>query len=168
MLTIRLTGSAAAYELTVTAGESTISRTDALVGSRWTVKSFESDADPRTDSEAWRLDGEATGITRTLPSLDLRYGNAGPEGLGGTDHFGTIARTAIVFPAGSWRIVTLSDDGIRVWLGDELVIDDWTWHPAKRHVHEFSVSETTQLPIRVEHFELDGAATLGVEIEVGP
>jgi hypothetical protein len=82
-----------------------------------------------------------------------------------TDRFGTLARTRITFPAGTWRIRTLSDDGIRVWIDDELVIDDWTWHPPKEHTYEFTVDAEREVPIRVEHFELDGYAVLTLAFE---
>ncbi|MHC4590752.1 MAG: PA14 domain-containing protein, partial [Planctomycetota bacterium] len=55
-------------------------------------------------------------------------------------------------PAGRWRIRTASDDGIRVWIDDNLVIDDWTWHSLKMHTHELELTESKQITIRVEHF----------------
>ena len=161
------TGTASPYELTVTAGDSTVSRRDMLLTPAWNVQFFSSKLDPREDPRAWRQHATAGGIVRTLPALDLHFGNGGPDGLDATDHFGTIATTSLEFPAGRWRITTTSDDGIRVWLGEQLVIDDWTWHPPKRHVHEFSLTDTTVLHIRVEHFELDGWAVLSVDIEPG-
>jgi hypothetical protein len=40
-----------------------------------------------------------------------------------------------------------------------LVIDDWTWHPPKEHTAQIDLSEGEHV-IRIEHFEIDGAATL--------
>lgn len=165
VVTSGTTGTAAPYELTVMAGGWTVARKNVLLTPAWNVQFFSSDLDPRKDPRAWRRDEKARRVRRTLPELDQRYGVGGPDGLDATDHFGTIATTSLEFPAGRWRITTTSDDGIRVWLGERLVIDDWTWHPPKRHVHEFSLTDTTVLPIRVEHFELDGWAVLSVEFE---
>jgi hypothetical protein len=81
------------------------------------------------------------------------------------DHFGTIATRTITFPPGTWRLRSTSDDGIRVWMNDKLVIDDWTWHAPKEHVHEFEVEKETRFDLRAEHFELDGVAILTLAIE---
>ncbi len=59
---------------------------------------------------------------------------------------------------------TRSDDGIRLWMDDELVIDDWSWHPPREHRYDFEVTvERQRIEIRVEHFEIDGFAVLEVE-----
>jgi hypothetical protein len=80
------------------------------------------------------------------------------------DHFGVIATRALTFPAGSYRLRAASDDGIRVWLDDELVIDDWTHHAPRQHTHDFEVPAPREINMRVEYFELDGHAALEVAI----
>jgi hypothetical protein len=59
----------------------------------------------------------------------------------------------------------MSDDGIRVWLDDRLVIDDWTWHGPTAHDYEFTIDEAKSIDIRIEHFELDGYALLTLDVE---
>ncbi len=109
-----------------------------------------------------------------MDQLTLRYGGGGAGTIGieawkdaglPNEQFGTIAEAACTFPPGRWRIKTTSDDGIRVWMDDELVIDDWTWHPPKEHVHDFLLAHGRTINIRVEHFELDGYSILTLEIE---
>jgi hypothetical protein len=134
-----------------------------LVATEWSMRHFASPVDPREDETAWREAGAA--VEPVLkPALDERWGGGGPPDLK-PDHFGTIATTSLEIPAGRWRIRTTSDDGIRVWLDETLVIDDWTWHAPKELVHEFEVAEARTIDLRVEHFELDGYAVLSVEIE---
>ena len=138
-----------------------------LIWAEWSVRQFRSTVDPREDVDAWRAGAEGV-KPRTLPVLSLEYGHSGPElndGQTASDHFGTIASTTLEFPAGRWKLTSLSDDGIRVWLDDKLVIDDWTWHGPTGHDHEFEVSEARGLKIKVEHFELDGYAVLSLELE---
>ncbi len=147
-----------------------------IIIANWRVTVFPWTVDPREDVAAWRAeaDGDAA-ISVEAESLDLVYGHGGPSdvalspeataaGLPG-DQFGTIAATELTFPPGRWRLRTLSDDGIRVWLGDDVVIDDWTWHGPTEHVHEFELTESKTLPLRIEHFELDGYAVLTLSIE---
>jgi mannan endo-1,4-beta-mannosidase len=71
----------------------------------------------------------------------------------------------VAVPAGRWRIRTSSDDGIRVHVDGEAVIDDWTWHPPRTHEAELTVETPRVVDVLVEHFELDGYAVLTVEFE---
>ncbi len=151
-----------------------------LVIAWWEVQFFPYEpalADPRDAETAWRR-AATLGVQIGASGLDFSFGGGGPgdfapanetlrEARLPRDFFGTIAMTTLTFPAGTWRIRTSSDDGIRVWVNEELVIDDWTWHVPTRHDAEFTFDEPTQATIRVEHFELDGHAELIVEIEPG-
>jgi parallel beta-helix repeat protein len=134
----------------------------------WLVRTFASPVDPRDDVETWREAAVGVFPSETL-GLHAPYGNAGPrDGL--VDHFGTIAEAAVALTPGVWCVRTMSDDGIRVWVDDVLLIDDWTWHAPRAHAAEFIVPETHDdnrdpLIIRVEHFELDGYSTLDVRLE---
>ncbi len=138
-----------------------------VIDARWEVRHFASPCDPREDVETWRAAGAQVTPRDDVPSIDFRFGGSGPRSLERSDHFGTLATTTLTFPAGRWRLKTVSDDGLRVWLNDELVIDDWTWHAPTRHDYEFALDETTSLDIRIEHFELDGHAELRFDIEAG-
>jgi hypothetical protein len=163
------------YTLTASTEASVLSVPGTLMPTAWRVIVFASEADPREDAEAWRAAGEKNGVECELPALDLIYGRGGPSDLGlsdqigraglPADNFGTIASTTIELPAGSWRVTTSSDDGIRVWLDEALVIDDWKWHPPKAHTYELELAEPKSVAIRVEHFELDGHAELLLDIE---
>jgi nitrous oxidase accessory protein NosD len=146
-----------------------------LLTAPWDVLFFASAGDPREDPDAWRSQGEKDGVRCSVAALDLAYGKDGPGGLGldaavtaaglPVDHFGTIATARVAVPVGRWRITTSSDDGIRVWIDDALIIDDWTHHAARTRAHELELTEPKQVTIRVEHFELEGAAVLSVALE---
>ena len=88
----------------------------------------------------------------------------GPRRQGPPDQVGTVATATVALPEGLWTIRTISDDGIRGWIDDQLIIDDWTWHPAK----EDRVTVPLQAglhTIRIEHFEIDGYARLALFLE---
>jgi hypothetical protein len=164
----------ARYALVASDGDRRARVRGVIVGARWRITAFAWTVDPREDADAWRAEA-AAGIHLELPSLDLAFGNAGPLDLPaardrkhraaiGADRFGTLAETEIDLPAGPWQIRTTSDDGIRVWVDDDLVIDDWTWHAPKRTDADITVEKARRVRIRVEHFELDGFATLQVAL----
>ena len=137
----------------------------------WDVWTFKSACDPREDAERWRREGLADHHTLTADALDFRFGSGGMSHARGlpvplpSDHFGVIATRWLTIPSGKWRIKTTSDDGIRVWMDDQLVIDDWTWHGPTPHDYEFEIKESGEHKFRVEYFELDGYAVLGVEFD---
>ena len=118
--------------------------------------------DPREDVEAWRREADGA-PERSLTALAFPFGGGGPDGLR-PDSFGTLAETELRLPAGSWELVTRSDDGIRVWADGELVIDDWTHHATTEHRATLDLDAEQVVHLRVEHFELDGGAHLSVEI----
>jgi hypothetical protein len=79
------------------------------------------------------------------------------------NHFGLIATTKLALPAGKWRLKTISDDGIRVYADGKPIIDNWTWHGAETNTAELPGGRTVDL--KVEYFEIDGAAVLEVSLE---
>lgn len=142
-----------------------------LGGGHWTVRTFASPCDPREDVDRWRAGSEQPGThSLTCDPLDLRFGSGGMTEARGLpvvlprDHFGCIATRTLTIPEGRWRVNTNSDDGIRVWMNDQLIIDDWTWHAPKKQSYDFEVTDDSRESVfRVEYFELDGFATLAVE-----
>ncbi len=84
------------------------------------------------------------------------YGNPGP-GLP-PDQFATVAQGRFTVPLGTYRLDITSDDGVRVWLDGVLIHDDWTYHSPK--LAQIDVELGGEHAIRIEHFEIDGYATL--------
>lgn len=141
-----------------------------FVDATWSVRAWSWDADPLVDADAWRA--EAAGVDAVeLDRLDLPFGNAGPESVDarlpvpGRDRFGLVASTAIALPPGKWRVRTLSDDGIRVFVDGAVVIERWDIHGPTEDAAEFGADGPGPTQIRVEYFENSGYATLRVELE---
>lgn len=70
--------------------------------------------------------------------------------------------TGTVTPRFSERytISTRSDDGVRVYIGDQLVIDNWNLHAATENAHDLDLVAGRAYPIRVEFFEDLGRAEM--------
>jgi parallel beta-helix repeat protein len=140
----------------------------------WTARFASWERDPREDPAAL-FDALEGAPPIELTHLDLDFGGGGPasvvadptpelEALG-HDRFGTWATTTLTLPPGAWRLRTVSDDGLRVQLDGETVLEDWTWHGPTVHDHVFRISEQSEVQLDVRHFELDGWARLTVELE---
>ncbi|QDU68713.1 right-handed parallel beta-helix repeat-containing protein [Engelhardtia mirabilis] len=168
-------GGVTPYRLIVRARGTNLPVEGVLIDTEWDVTWFSSTVDPREDAEAWRAAAEGAPSYR-VRGLDLSYSSGGPasvahpSGLGGAaadalaslgdDGFGTLASTSLELTAGDWLLSTLSDDGVRVRVDGELLIDNWTWHGPTRDEAVLHLDGARSVTIEVEHFELDGYAVL--------
>ena len=159
--------------------------TEGLVApANWRIRLFPSPTDPREDAERWRAAAEADvatllergGALLTVSEIDFDFGMAGPAAVPAlaadeaarsmpADGFGLVAETTLVFPPGRWRLRTVSDDGVRLLRDDEVLIERWDRHGATEDVAELRLDEETAVDLRIEWFELDGAATLRFDLE---
>lgn len=70
-------------------------------------------------------------LTRSDPKIDFDWGMSSPDDLINTDGFSARWSAVQDFTEGSYYFETISDDGVRVYLDDQLIIDSWTDHGAK-------------------------------------
>lgn len=172
------TGGIREYRYELSAGKWRQEIHGTLVGADWTIRfaPWDDTCDPRKEIAAWRARMNADdAMIAHAGSLDLRFAHAGPNSLKdlrvehaaeiGADHFGTTARAKVSLPAGTWRFATLSDDGVRALVDGVVVIENWTWHGPTRDSGTVELSHQREVEIVVEHFEIDGYATLSLEIE---
>ncbi len=149
-----------------------------ILGGWWDVRAFNwsDNADPRTNLEGWRALAADEGVQRTKSgSLKLRFAHQGPSDLRwghtefaakiGHERFGLVASASPHLPVGTYRLTTLSDDGVRVTVDGVTVIENWTWHGPTKDEGTFEVKEERPVPIAVEYFEIDGFAVLDLGIE---
>ncbi len=99
-------------------------------------------------------------LQRVEPQLEQDWPTAGPNAAVGADHF-SARWTGFLLPpkTGSYQIVTQTDDGVRVWVNDKLVIDDWNGHFVTRNAGTVALEEGVLAKLRVDYFELDLAAS---------
>ena len=61
--------------------------------------------------------------------------------------------------SGEYRFITRSDDGVRVWIDDKLIIDDWRRHGVEERRGKINL-EKGYHKIKVEYFEAGGFASM--------
>ena len=76
-----------------------------------------------------------------------------------------IARTSLPLTEGKWRIITSSDDGVRVQINGKVVLENWTWHGPTPNEAAYEQAAEGEVEIEVEHFEIDGYSVLKVDLE---
>ncbi len=130
---------------------------------RWQVRGFDFSQDPTlpTRPDAFgQLLSQATEVVASTLRLDYLSSRALMPGLP-VNHAALSATGDVTVPAGDHELLVISDDGVRVWVDDKLVIDNWTAHestinraPIARGRHK----------LRVEYYDLTGFGELRVDI----
>ncbi len=168
----RLTAKAASrglqpFRMGVTVGGESISVNGVLLDTPWDVAFYgwsEPD-DPRIESDAWnRIVSSEPRARMTVPEIDFMWYSRPPADGVPADRFATVATTNVRLPGGTWRLQTVSDDGVRVFIDDRRVIDNWTHHGASTDEAHVELDEGNHR-IRIEHFEIDGHAQLRFSLD---
>ena len=127
---------------------------------RWTVRFYEWDdeTDPRTQISAFEqlVSGDPIAVDSTN-SLAYQWYRSPIAGVR-ADRFATVSTGTVRLSPGNYDLEITSDDGVRVWIDQDLVHDDWTYHAPRTAVVPFRA--TGSHTIRIEHFEIDGYATI--------
>jgi hypothetical protein len=80
-----------------------------------------------------------------------------------SDHIGFISSRTVV--CGGRLLFTVgADDGCRLYVDDELVINEWHWNPYSTYTYESTLSSGNHT-LRLEYFENDGAARMSFNLE---
>ncbi|MDQ3171295.1 MAG: right-handed parallel beta-helix repeat-containing protein [Acidobacteriota bacterium] len=120
-------------------------------------------ADPIAAPAAFRqvLDG-APLVEERVRRLDFINGRALREGLP-ADRVALVAEGRLTLPSGpdgAYELVAISDDGVRVWVDGNLVVDRWNVHESVVDRAPIAGGAHT---LRVEYFEATGWAELRLD-----
>jgi hypothetical protein len=72
----------------------------------------------------YSLSGGLT-FTACEPSINYDWGSGGPGNGVDTDNFSVLWTGRFAFSTGSYNFTATADDGIRVWVDENLIIDAW-------------------------------------------
>jgi GH43 family beta-xylosidase len=99
-------------------------------------------------------------LERVDPTIDFSWGEETPHADLPRDHFSARWTGFVEIPAaGSYTFATSNDDGVRVWIGDILLIDDWRNHFPERHEGTIDLG-AGPVPIRIDYYEWDLVAEM--------
>ena len=98
--------------------------------------------------------------SRVEAAIDHTWDGSPAEGVG-ADRFSARFTATLRVPAtGTYAFAVDSDDGVRLFVDDALVIDDWRGHFPERHTASVELAEGDDVAVRVDYFELDLGAKL--------
>jgi hypothetical protein len=105
------------------------------------------------------IDFTGSSVSRTDPVIDFNWGHGSPApGIDPTTY--SVRWTGTLTPpqTGVYRISTTSDDGVRVQVGNELIVNSWTLHPRMSNSGSIALTGGKSYPIKVEYFQQSRAA----------
>jgi LysM repeat protein len=100
-------------------------------------------------------------LTRHDNAIDFNWGNRSPASGVTADYFSVRWTGSFQFVGGNYRFKATADDGIRIWLDDHLVLDEWRDTSAQTYVFDMDVSAGTHT-LKVEYYENRGDAVAKV------
>ncbi len=136
-----------------------------------TVLCFGAAATPATAQSAWYAEyfanrdlAGAPASTRYDDTLHFEWGTGSPGDGIPADNFSARWTRDAWFETGTYRFSYRSDDGLRIWVGSTLVVDDWRDRQATWSFADYVISKGTH-PVRVEYYEHSGNAAIQVAWE---
>lgn len=132
----------------------------------WNVKWFQWNEtnEPRTKETEFQKLLQSVPL-KTEQTNRLNYSWSGSFGKDlPRDKFATLAEGTFEVPTGSYELNVTTDDGARVWIDDKLIIKDaWKYQGPTTYTAGLKLGGKHR--IKVEHFEIDGFATLKVDLK---
>jgi len=103
-------------------------------------------------------------LTRIDARVSFDWGPYEPDFGVGADNF-SVRWTGKVQPEFSevYTFHTVSDDGVRLWVNNQLLIDNWTVQPATTHSATIALAAGQLYDVRLEYFEATGNAMARLE-----
>lgn len=103
--------------------------------------------------------GENLEVTRVDSQIDFDWKAGSPaDGFAPNRFRVTWTGYLMAQQSSEHRIHLISDDGVRLWFNDKLLIDDWGYSSAEVATEELILENGMIYPIRVEYFESEGEA----------
>jgi hypothetical protein len=99
-------------------------------------------------------------LTRVDPTVNFTWGTGGPGGGVTVNNFSVRWTGTVQAPvSGTYRFSTVSDDGIRLWVNGQQVINNWTDHSATTNTSgAISLTAGVRYSITLEYYERGGDA----------
>lgn len=91
-------------------------------------------------------------LVRDESGINYNWGHGSPAAQVPVDHFSARWTANLSLTPGRYRFSATSDDGVRVWVNNQLVIDAWFDRPARTFTGEYDVGAGS-IPVRVEYYE---------------
>jgi nitrous oxidase accessory protein NosD len=131
----------------------------------WTVNFFSYpdtlDLGKQPDALAPVFKGKPIATLFDTKRIDYLSGGVIEDGIP-RDHFAFVGEGTVDLPPGDYTIEVISDDGARVWVDGNLVVDEWEPHESRVGRADITGGRKR---IRLEYYELAGWAEIRLQIQ---
>ncbi|MCL4396100.1 MAG: PA14 domain-containing protein [Chloroflexi bacterium] len=97
------------------------------------------------------LDGDPA-VTRDDSAIDFDWDTGSPDPAIPSDHFSVRWTSTFYFSAGTWSFSATSDDGVRLWVDNVLLIDRWYDQPVTSTTAEIALVAGVH-SVRMEYYD---------------
>ncbi len=91
-------------------------------------------------------------LTRNDAAINFNWGTGSPGAGVPVDHFSVRWTQTVTAAAGTYRLTATTDDGMRVWVDNVLLIDAWINQPATTYTRDVTLSAGSHA-VRVEYYD---------------
>jgi len=98
-------------------------------------------------------------LVRNEPDINYDWGSSSPDPSVNADNFSARWTGYLNVTPGTYRFTATSDDGIRVWVDNALIINQWDEHPPQTFTADWGLATGHHLVV-VEFYENDGGAVV--------
>jgi len=98
-------------------------------------------------------------IRRTDATVNFNWGSGSPGSGVGVDHFSArwTGQVEALFTQ-TYTFFTTSDDGVRLWVNGQRLVNNWTNHSVTENSGSISLTAGQSVPIKVEFFDAEQEA----------
>jgi glucose/arabinose dehydrogenase len=96
-------------------------------------------------------------LTRTDPTIDFEWGASAPAGVPFNEFSARWTKNFVVAEPGAYKFDVTSDDGVRLYLDGQLVLDEWKFRSRTTDSVAFQLPAGTH-QVMLEYFEATGDA----------
>ncbi len=91
-------------------------------------------------------------------AVDFNWGQNAPFARVAADQFSARFERTLTLQPGFYEFTVQADDGVRVWVDGERVVDEW--HLAGPPQYQFGRNITAPIAVRIDYFDAGGAAKI--------
>ncbi|MCX8093167.1 MAG: glycoside hydrolase family 3 C-terminal domain-containing protein [Candidatus Goldbacteria bacterium] len=104
-------------------------------------------------------DFEEKVITKIDSNIAYNWADGSPSKKINNDNF-SVRWSGFIKPdkTGTYTFLTYTDDGVRLWIDNKLLIDDWTIHPPKLNEGTIELNAGKIYSLKMEYYESGGGA----------
>ncbi len=97
-------------------------------------------------------------VVTIVPTIDFDWGQGSPAGISQNFFKARFTGSIQSTDAGTYTFFATADDGVRLWVNGQLLVDGWIDQVATEYQAQINLAACTEYPIRMEYYENTGGA----------